>query len=184
MPEFRKRVVDGDSIQSARDLRFQLIDDRHRPGFHFVVPEDIARPADPNGAIYWNGRYHLGYIYQENGVHKWGHASSLDLLHWRHHLPWLEPTSDSPEVGIYSGNCFINKDGEATMLYHGVEVGNCIATSSDPYLDLWKKFRENPIVPVAEGENGPRLGANPFASWDPCGWLAGVRPAKKTVRRW
>ena len=154
--------------------------------FHFVVPEDYARPADPNGAVFWNGRYHLGYIYQDKGVHFWGHVSSLDLVHWRHHPPCLFPTSDSPEEGIFSGNCFINKEGEATMLYHGVKVGNCIATSADAQLDTWRKLPSNPIVPVESRDKWRKSTSLPYASWDPHGWLegdtyyaifGGVRPA-------
>src|SRR6476620_7173957 len=135
-------------ILAARNLRLHLLDDPYRPTYHFVVPEDYAMPADPNGAVFWNGRYHLGYIYQDQGVRYWGHVSSLDLLHWRHHPPCLFPTPDSPEEGIFSGNCFINKQGQATMLYHGVKVGNCIATSADAQLDMWQKLPSNPIVPV------------------------------------
>ena len=145
-------TVTKDMIVASRNLRLQMLNDPYRPAYHFVVPEDFARPADPNGAIYWNGRYHLGYIYQDHGVHFWGHVSSLDLLHWRHHQPWLLPTPDSPEKGIFSGNCFVNKQGEATMLYHGYGVGNCIATSSDAQLDSWKKLPSNPILPVATEE--------------------------------
>jgi beta-fructofuranosidase len=52
------------------------------------------------------------------------------------------------------------------MLYHGVGAGNCIATSSDEYLETWKKLPSNPIVP-----NPPP--GKPYASWDPCGWLEG-----------
>jgi beta-fructofuranosidase len=161
-------------INASRNLRLQMLQDPYRPAYHFVVPEDFASPADPNGAIYWNGRYHLGYIYQDHGVHYWGHVSSLDLLHWRHHPPYLFPTADSPEKGIYSGNCFVNKAGEATMLYHGYKVGNCIATSSDAQLDTWTKLSNNPIVPVEEDEKWRHPGKQrPFASWDPHGWLEG-----------
>jgi beta-fructofuranosidase len=109
-------MIANEQIAAARNLRLHLLKDRHRPTYHFVVPEDYAKPADPNGAMWWNGRYHLGYIYQDNGVHFWGHVSSRDLLHWRHHQPWLFPTTDSPEEGIFSGNGFINKQGEATLL--------------------------------------------------------------------
>ena len=159
-------------VNASRNLRLQTLTDPYRPAYHFVVPEGYAVPADPNGAIYWNGRYHLGYIYQNHGVHYWGHVSSLDLLHWRHHPPSLYPTPDSPETGIFSGNCFINKQGEATMLYHGCDVGNCIATSGDAQLDTWTKLSSNPIVPVAEDEKGRHLGKERlFASWDPHGWL-------------
>jgi len=186
----------ADQIQGARELRLHLLDDPYRPAYHFVVPEDFAKPADPNGAIWWNGRYHLGYIYQDNGVHYWGHVSSRDLLHWRHHKPWLVPTPDSPELGIYSGNCIINKDGAATMFYHGYKVGNCIATSTDPQLDVWTKLPTNPIVPVEAPDKWRESASLPYASWDPCGWLdgdtyyaifGGTRPAvfkAKTLDDW
>jgi len=162
-------------IAAVRQWRQKLLDDPYRPAYHFVVPEGVCMPADPNGAIHWNGRYHLGYIYQdEAGQHCWGHASSLDLLHWRHHRPWLTPTDDSPEAGIFSGNCFVNKAGEATSLYHGYRSGNAIATSSDALLDSWQKLPSNPLVPIADAEKGPELTEErPFNSWDPHGWLEG-----------
>lgn len=182
----------SESVVAARKLRLEMLDDPHRPAYHFVVPEGLARPADPNGAICWNGRYHLGYIYQEAGIHRWGHVSSLDLLHWRHHRPWIVPTDDSPEIGIYSGNCFINKQGEATMLYHGVGSGNSVATSSDPQLDSWLKLPTNPIVPLESPDAEREPGELPYASWDPHGWLVGdtyyaifggTRPAVFTATR-
>ncbi len=166
-------MITAETILAARNLRLHLLTDPYRPTYHFVVPEDFARPADPNGAVFWNGRYHLGYIYQDQGVHYWGHVSSLDLLHWRHHPPCLFPTPDSPEEGIFSGNCFINKAGQATMLYHGVKVGNCIATSSDAQLDQWQKLPSNPIVPVESKDKWREAGELPYTSWDPHGWLEG-----------
>ncbi len=153
-------------IEAARNLRHVLLADPYRPQYHFVIPEGYAAPFDPNGAIYWQGRYHLFYIYQERGVHFFGHVSSLDLVHWRHHAPAVFPTPDSPEKGIFSGNCFVNKKGEATMLYHGVGAGNCISTSSDKLLERWAKLPANPIIP-----NPPP--GKPYASWDPHGWLEG-----------
>ena len=51
--------------QSARQLREQILSDPARPGYHVIVPEGKAMPFDPNGAIYWNGRYHLFYIFQD-----------------------------------------------------------------------------------------------------------------------
>ncbi len=155
-----------DDIAVVRRFRNHLLTDPYRPTYHFVIPEDYAGPFDPNGAIFWRGRYHLFYIYQENRVHCFGHVSSVDLVHWRQHPTPLYPTADSPDRGMFSGNCFINKRGEATMLFHGVGAGNCIATSSDDNLDQWTKLPSNPIIPNPKGNE-------PYASWDPCGWLEG-----------
>jgi beta-fructofuranosidase len=149
----------GERIDVARQHRLRVLADRHRPAYHFVVLEGFCMPFDPNGAIFWNGRYHLFYIYQDRGRHYWGHASSRDLLHWRHHPPALFPAPGDPDKGIFSGNCFVNKKGEATILYHGVGAGNCIAVSAETHLDRWEKLPANPIQPKW--------------SWDPHGWLEG-----------
>jgi beta-fructofuranosidase len=166
-------TISNEQIKSARNLRLHLLADPFRPTFHFVVPEDYAKPADPNGAIWWKGRYHLGYIYQDDGVHYWGHVSSRDLLHWRHHKPWLLPTTDSPEEGIFSGNAMIDKNGEVSIFYHGVKVGNCIATSSEPLLENFRKLPTNPIIPVEAPDKWRESAKLPYASWDPHGWLDG-----------
>ncbi len=150
----------------VRRFRNHLLADPYRPTYHFVIPEDEAMPFDPNGAIFWRGRYHLFYIYQENRVHGFGHVSSLDLLHWRQHPTSLFPTADSVDRGMFSGNCFLNKRGEATMLVHGVGAGNCIFISTDDGLDRWTRLPSNPIVPIPKGQE-------PYASWDPHGWLEG-----------
>ena len=166
-------TVTAEQIKTARNLRLHMLADTFRPTFHFVVPEDYAKPADPNGAIWWNGRYHLGYIYQDDGVHYWGHVSSRDLLHWRHHKPWLLPTPDSPEEGIFSGNAMIDKNGEVSIFYHGVKVGNCIATSGEPLLENFRKLPSNPIIPVEAPDKWRESAKLPYASWDPHGWLDG-----------
>jgi len=153
-----------DDIAIARRLRNHLLNDPLRPTYHFVIPEDYASPFDPNGAIFWRGRYHLFYIYQENRVHCFGHISSVDMVHWRQHPTPLFPTADSPDRGMFSGNCFINKNGEATMIFHGVGAGNCIATSTDDNLDDWTKLPSNPIIPNPTGKEN-------FTSWDPFGWV-------------
>ena len=80
----------GDANSSARALREKLLSDPHRPGYHFVIPEGQAMPFDPNGAIFWKGRYHLFYIFQDKRGHNWGHVSSTDLFHWRHHPTGLD----------------------------------------------------------------------------------------------
>lgn len=164
-----KRV--GEDLAAAqRELREKLLSDPLRPTYHFVTPEGQCMPFDPNGAIFWKGRYHLQYIYQDSRGHCFGHASSKDLLHWRWHPTGLYPGENDVDRGMFSGNCFINKKGEATMLYHGVNAGNCIATSNGPYLEKWTKLSTNPIIPnPEEGSPEEKL----YQSWDPHGWLTG-----------
>ena len=166
--EGRKRLAeDYASALAARNLRERVLSDPSRPGYHFVIPEGIGMPFDPNGAIYWKGRYHLFYIFQDKRFGKkkdhWGHMSSKDLFHWRHH-----PTSLLE--GMYSGNCFINKDGVPTICYHQVGQGNAMAVALDDDLNEWKKLDSNPITPKTQ-EGDEHHGK--YKSWDPFGWLEG-----------
>ncbi len=164
----------SDAIEAARALRAQLQADPHRPCWHFVATEGLARPFDPNGAIWWRGRYHLFYIFQRHQeseprvAHCWGHASSADLLHWVIHPTALEPGEG--DAGIFSGNAFVNRDGVPTILYHGVGAGNCLAVAADDELLRWRKLPTNPVVPnPAPGSPEAAL----YASWDPHGWVEG-----------
>ena len=169
----------GYEVAGVRSFRDKLLADPYRPVYHFAIPEDYAAPFDPNGCIYWEGRYHMFYIYQDQGTHVFGHVSSLDMVHWVQHPKALYPTNETKVAGIFSGNCFVNKKGEATMIYHGVGQGNSISLSRDPLLDKWKQLPSNPIIP--NPENGTAIANEaekesyevPYASWDPYGWLEG-----------
>jgi sucrose-6-phosphate hydrolase SacC (GH32 family) len=157
-------------VERHRELLEIQRNDPQRPRWHFLCPEEgDVMPFDPNGAIFWKGRYHLFYIYQKSGgVHVWGHASSVDLLHWTRHGIGLDVAPGDPDRGIFSGNAFLDRDGVPTIMYHGVGVGNCIAQSHDDLLEHWKKASFNPIVPI------PKPGApghGMFESWDPHGWF-------------
>ena len=134
------------------------------PVYHFTSPTGRdCSPFDPNGAVFYQGRYHLGYIYQDNGKHYWGHASTTDLVHWQMHPPMLSP---GPEGGIFSGNAFIDKLGRVVLSYHGLgdnathhPAGNCLAIAQDKDLNVFKKLPENPVM------------KDP--GWDPHTWLEG-----------
>jgi sucrose-6-phosphate hydrolase SacC (GH32 family) len=164
-------------VDQSRLLAHKFQNDRHRPRYHFLTPEEgEIMPGDPNGAIWWKGRYHLFYIFQRHQaaepqtVHCWGHASSVDLLHWEHHPTALDVAPDDPDRGIFSGNALVNKDGVPVLLYHGVSIGNCIALAQDDRLVRWQKSSSNPIVAIPkQGEPG----YGKYDSWDPHGWLEG-----------
>ncbi len=150
----------GQLIDHNREYREKLLADPHRPGYHFVIPEGFGMPFDPNGAIYWKGRYHLFYIWQKGG-HHWGHVSSTDLLHWRHHPTGLYG-------GMYSGNAFLNKEGTPTMCYHDeARKNNGMALALDDELNTWGK-QESLITPkTVEGDKHH----GKYRSWDPFGWI-------------
>lgn len=155
--------VPAAAIESSRLLREHQLADPYRPGFHFTVPEGRCMPFDPNGAIFWKGRYHLFYIFQDRRGHNWGHVSSTDLFHWRHHPTDLVD-------GMFSGNCFLDKEGRPTICYHQVGQGNAMAVALDDQLDRWQKLESNPITPRT-GPGDPHHGR--YRSWDPFGWVEG-----------
>ncbi|MHC4336444.1 MAG: glycoside hydrolase family 32 protein [Planctomycetota bacterium] len=157
-PALERQIMIG----GTRALREKLLRDRYRPGYHFVAPEGRASPFDVNGAIFWKGRYHLFYIFQNEHGHCWGHISSTDLVHWRHHPTGLIG-------GMYSGNCFINKKGVPTMCFHDQQRrGNTMAVALDDELNEWKKLS---LITPKTKEGDPHHGK--YSSWDPYGWLEG-----------
>src|SRR5688572_4976544 len=104
------------AVQSSRLLRERFLADPYRPTYHFCVPEDMGMPGDPNGAFYHDGRYHLMYLYSRSGSgFCWGHISSADLVHWRHHPDALAPGDG--DVGVFSGGAFVDDDGSAYLSY-------------------------------------------------------------------
>jgi beta-fructofuranosidase len=125
---------------------------RRRPWVHFAPKANWMN--DPNGLIFWNGRYHL--FYQHNPVStapfqrvSWGHAASPDLVHWLDLPLALTPTPGSADQdGCWSGRAVVN-DGEVFLLYTGLSGGRqrpCVARALDDELVSFEKFRENPVI--------------------------------------
>lgn len=159
---------------SSRILREKLLKDPYRPRYHIVTPEGVCSPFDPNGALFYKGRYHLMYIVQTEKGHCWAHISSSDLVHWRHHPLALEPGEG--DTGIFSGGASLDKNGIPVITYWGLgnPRGICIATSNDDMLEAWTKSPHNPVISetqhgLADIEvDGKRLiygAADPSAIW-------------------
>lgn len=158
------------NIRPAIDPRRQALSgDRQRPAYHFLAP--AAWMNDPNGPIYWRGKYHLFYQYNPTGAfwHDpcWGHAVSDDLVHWQDLPPALVPEpGQADEHGCFSGMAFLDKQGTPTIIYYGNPHGVCIATSNDDLLVEWTKHPANPVI------RHP-LDPNAYQVFDPCAWLEG-----------
>lgn len=147
-------------------------EDRHVPRYHFVAPEGPCVPFDPNGCLFWRGRYHLFYIYQDptltRGRDCWGHASSRDLVHWRLHPPALKPEPDVPEQGIYSGCALVTREGVPALVYYGVKAGICVAFAEDDDLLRWRRHPANPVI-VEPKRGDPNFDV--YRVFDPHAWL-------------
>ncbi len=138
-------------IKSTTEFRERLLADPYRPAYHFCIPNDVGYPFDPNGAFYLNGRYHLMYLYNriDQGF-SWGHVSSKDLFHWRHHPDALIP-SDGDE-GVFSGGAFVDDDGTVVLSYWMLwgDKGIGFAKNTDDNFNSWKKFGSNPVIKSTE----------------------------------
>jgi len=144
-------AVPTEVVRSTRLLRERLLEDSYRPGYHFCLPEDNGVPGDPNGCFFANGRYHLMYLYKRaGGGFCWGHISSKDLIHWRHHPDAIGPGDG--DVGCFSGGAFLDDDGAAYLSYWMLwgDKGIGLAKSSDRHYDKWEKLAANPVIKSTE----------------------------------
>jgi beta-fructofuranosidase len=144
----------------------KLAADPHRPQYHLLPAANWMN--DPNGPIYWQGKYHMFYQYNPNGAFwgdmHWAHAVSEDMLHWKHLPMALAPTPGGPDKdGVFSG-CVVIDNGGVTAIYTGVNPETqCIATSGGD-LTGWKKFAGNPVI------GAPPAGLEATGFRDPAVW--------------
>ena len=149
-------------------VRKNLACDPYRPAYHYVAPHNFM--GDPNGTIFWKGKYHLfyqcnPYAVEDRNMH-WGHAVSQDLIHWTDMPVALAPSAGgADELGCWSGQV-IDVYGTPTAVYYGHSSGGKaginIATSDDDLIE-WTKHPENPVLPQStEGME--------WRAFDPCAW--------------
>ncbi|WP_411570663.1 glycoside hydrolase family 32 protein [Pectobacterium cacticida] len=114
------------------------------PHYHLAPPAGWMN--DPNGLIYFNGLYHAFYQHHPMSEHwgpmHWGHATSPDMVHWRHEPIALAPGDEYDLDGCFSGSA-VDDDGALSLIYTGhvwlAGVGNdsairevqCLAISHD-----------------------------------------------------
>lgn len=141
---------------------------KKRQWYHFM-PE-CGWMNDPNGLIYYKGKYHLFYQFYPYGPYwsamHWGHAISDDLLNWEY-LPVAlapsEPYDDCQKGGIFSGSAVTGKDGRLYLFYTGTVISDdkviksqCMAVSEDGI--NFTKYQNNPIIdPTMFVESDPKV---------------------------
>lgn len=131
-----------------------------RQRYHFMGESGWIN--DPNGLIYYKGKYHFFYQFNPYYGHwdymHWGHAVSEDMLHWEY-LPLAlapgESYDDHMRGGCFSGSA-IEYDGKLFLMYTGVtndgkgfEQTQCIAYSDDGI--HFEKYAGNPVLTPPEG---------------------------------
>lgn len=135
----------------------QDYDETFRPQFHFSPERNWMN--DPNGLVHHDGEYHLFFQYNPYGNRwghmSWGHAVSLDLVHWEH-LPVALHEEDG--VMIFSGSAVVDRNnssgfgtgGEPPLvaIYTAHREGRQaqhLAYSGDRGR-TWQKFAGNPVL--------------------------------------
>ncbi|WP_425387357.1 glycoside hydrolase family 32 protein [Atopobacter phocae] len=102
------------------NLKKKSKNDSWRLKYH-LIPE-IGWLNDPNGAIQFDGTYHIYYQYvPENangGKTHWGHMTSKDMVYFNQEPIFISPTEPFDIDGVYSGSG-IEKDGKIHFFYTG-----------------------------------------------------------------
>jgi fructan beta-fructosidase len=143
----------------------------YRGQFHFSARENWIN--DPNGLVYYKGRYHLFFQHNPFGTNwgnmTWGHAVSADLVHWRQLANALEPDelgtmfSGSAVVDWTNTSGFQTGDKKVIVAIYTSAGGTspqsqdkpftqCIAYSTDGG-DTFTKFAGNPVIGHIVKEN-------------------------------
>lgn len=131
-----------------------------RQNYHFMPQTGWLN--DPNGLIYYKGKYHFFYQYYPYagfwGAMHWGHAVSDDMIHWEYLPLALAPSEEYDDH--YQGGCFsgsaIEHDNKLFLMYtgttnhgNGFEQSQCIAFSEDGI--NFVKYEGNPVITAPEG---------------------------------
>ena len=124
--------------------------------FHLAHPgPGVGFPGDPNPAWFYEGRYHMHYIYLNPYGFMVAHVSSIDMLHWQWHPTVLGPPKTGH--GMFSGTGFFTREGQPVMIYHGFMSGrNQLMFGLDKTLDEWTDPQA--ILPLDEAGEVPDPG--------------------------
>lgn len=147
----------GDSLTASKE--------QHRPQIHFSPKEKWMN--DPNGMVFYNNQYHLFYQYYPDstvwGPMHWGHATSTDLVRWKHQPIALYPDSlgyifSGSAVADVNNTSGLGKDGKVPLVaifthHHpdGEKNGRIdyqvqsLAYSLDDG-QTWTKYANNPVL--------------------------------------
>lgn len=101
-------------------------DDERAPRFHFRPPAGWMN--EPHAPFEADGWHHLFFQANRRGPFwggiEWGHAASLDLVHWEHQPPALtpEPGSIAP-TGVWSGSTVLDESGTPLLFVTAGDAG-------------------------------------------------------------
>jgi len=159
------RLFPAASDPATAALCRKLASDPLRPQYHLLPAHNWMN--DPNGPIFYRGRYHMFHQYNPQGAiwgnMNWAHATSPDMIHWQHEPIAISPTPNSPDRdGVFSGSAVLD-NGQPAVIYtavappasdaqatlrdgvHTWQETQCLAVAQDDDLRTWKKLAE-PVI--------------------------------------
>ena len=117
-------LIEGGDMSELQDLYPDLYHETFRPQYHFSPRRGWMN--DPNGLFWKDGKYHLYFQHNPYGILHggvnihWGHATSMDAVHWHEDTDALSPWNC--ERHIASGSCIVDSGNTS-----GYGVGTVIA---------------------------------------------------------
>ncbi len=151
----------GGTLQGATGYYIE----QFRPQYHFTPEKNWMN--DPNGLVFFEGEYHLFYQYNPFGDRwghmSWGHATSRDMLHWKHCPLAL---AEENGVMIFSGSAVVDWKNSTSFgtsgqpplvaIYTGHRPADghqfqCLAFSNDKGR-TWAKYPGNPVLDLNGGD--------------------------------
>jgi fructan beta-fructosidase len=144
-------LTQADEIWSADSVYREPL----RAQFHFSPRRGWNN--DPNGLVFADGEYHLFFQHNPYGWNwgnmHWGHAVSLDLVHWREQPIAIYPRAFGDWA--FSGSAVVDelnssgwrrgKDALLVAAFTSTGRGECIVYSNDRGM-TWTEFEGNPVV--------------------------------------
>lgn len=138
--------------------------ERFRPAYHHTPLYGWMN--DPNGMFYKDGVWHLYYQWNPFGSKwqnmTWGHSSSTDLVHWKHHPVAIEPNGLGT---VFSGSSAIDTEGSAgfgkdavVAMYTsaGVSQIQSLAWSNDGG-ETFSIYPGNPVLTLESEARDPNM---------------------------
>ncbi|WP_117168261.1 glycoside hydrolase family 32 protein [Paraliobacillus sediminis] len=125
---------------------------------HYHVMPPVGLLNDPNGFIYFQGKYHLFFQWNpfatDHSLKYWAHVTSTDLFNWEWQPIALAPSDWFDKDGCYSGSAIEHEDKMYLFYTGNVRAQNgeresyqCLAISEDG-IDFKKR---GPLFTVPDG---------------------------------
>ena len=138
--------------------------EKYRPAFHHTPLYGWMN--DPNGMFYKDGEWHIYYQHNPYGSKwqnmTWGHSSSTDLIHWKHHPEAIRPNGLG---AVFSGSSVIDADNTAgfgkdavVAMYTsaGTSQMQSIASSTDNG-NSFTTYAGNPVICLESEARDPKV---------------------------